>query len=238
MKINYIKNERGIALVMVLILALIGLAIVSAMLYMLTQGTQVSSAQKFYRTAEEASYGGMELATEYLGSRGVMNFPLLPLTLHGGVAGTAYTTGCNCGDPYNAGDNIDRMTGAQSDRCDKLCNPTSSWPVATRVADTALIPADPNNMAAWRPDFTYQLSNLANPALSFTVFTKIVDTVQGNSDVGGLVVSGELGGAGVVASNTGLVTPPHNPYLYRVEIQAQATANPRERSRLSLLDAY
>ncbi len=230
-----IKNEKGIALVMVLVMALIGLAIVSAMLFMLTQGTQSSSAQKFYRTAEEASYGGMELAVQYLGGRGIMNLPLLPLTLQGGMAGTAYTANCNCVDPYNFNDNIDRMTGARSDRCDKLCNPTSNWPVANRTADTALIPADPANMTAWRPDFTYTLG--VAPA-TFTVFTKIVDTVQGNSDVGGLVVSGELGGAGVVASNTGIVNPPHNPYLYRVEIQSQATANPRERARLSLLYAY
>ena len=235
MMMKGIKNEKGIALVMVLILSLIGLAMVSAMLFMLTQGIQVSSAQKFYRTAEEASYGGMELAVQYLGSRGIMNLPLLPLTLHGGAAGTAYALGCNCNDPYNYGDNRERSTNAQSDRCDKLCNPTSNWPVGTRAADTALIPADPANMTAWRADFTYTLG--VAPA-TFTVFTKIVDTVQGNSDVGGLVISGELGGAGVVASNTGIVNPPHNPYLYRVEIQSQATANPRERARLSLLYAY
>ena len=59
------KNENGIALVMVLILALIGLMIVSALLYLATSGTLTSGAFRAYRTAEEASFGGAEIAAEY-----------------------------------------------------------------------------------------------------------------------------------------------------------------------------
>ena len=80
-------------------------------------------------------------------------------------------------------------------------------------------------------DMNFDLGN-------FRVFTKIVDTAEGNSDTGGLVTSGELGGEGVVASNTGLMNPPHTPYLYRIEVQAEDSTNPRERSRLSAEYAY
>ncbi|MDP2156136.1 MAG: hypothetical protein Q8K68_00305, partial [Nitrospirota bacterium] len=217
--IQRMKNEKGIALVMVLILALIGLAIVSALLFMITQGTIMSGGQKFYRTAEEASYGGAELATSYLGNRGLLNIPA------GGVfSGILFASGCNCGDPYTFNDNIDNITMARSDRCDKLCNPTANWQNGA-AATNAQKDLDPTNS----PDFQFTLG--IAPA-TFTVFAKIVDTVQGNSDVGGLVTTGQLGGAGVVASNTGLISPPHNPYLYRLEVQTQATANSRERARL------
>lgn len=220
--IHRLKNEKGIALVMVLVIALIALVMVSALLYMMTQGTTMSGGQKFYRTAEEASYGGMELATGYLANRGLLNIAAL---------GLGFTDNCNCVDPYVYNDNIDRITGARSDRCDKLCNPTANWQngAAATNAQRAL-----DNLPT-SSDFSFVLG--VEPA-TFTVFAKIVDTVQGNSDVGGLVTSGSLGGAGVVASTTGMVTPPHNPYLYRLEVQSQATTNVRERARLSILYAF
>ena len=219
MKIQQIKNEKGIALVLVLILAVISLAMVSSLLFMLSQSTIFSGSQKFYRTSEEAGFGGVELTTQYLASRGVLDIAALP--------GLAFTSGCNCNDPYIYDDNIDLMTGAASNRCDKLCNPTASWPAALRP-----VSLDPTIA----PDMLYTLPGLQ--PVSYSVFAKVVDTVQGNSDVGGLVMSGELGGAGVVASNSGLVSPPHNPYLYRLEVQAQATTNPREFSRMSVLYVY
>lgn len=224
--IQRIKNEKGIALVMVLILSLIALVMVSALLYMMTQGTTMSGAQKFYRTAEEASYGGMELATGYLANRGLSNIPATAT-----FSGLPFTNSCNCVDPYTFNDNIDRITNARSGRCDRLCNPTAEWWTgeSTLASQRAL-----DNLPT-TSDFQFVLG--VAPA-TFTVFAKIVDTVQGNSDVGGLVTSGSLGGAGVVASTTGMVTPPHNPYLYRLEVQSQATANPRERARLSILYAF
>lgn len=226
MNLKYMKNEKGIALVMVMVLSLIALAIVSSLIYMLTQGTIFSGAQKFYRTAEEAGFGGVDLTTQYLSNRGVLDIPALP--------GLAFTSGCSCGDPYVYNDNIDVMTGAASNRCDKMCNPTAEWPAGVdENGGTAGIQVSLDPTVNWDMRFT-----LGTLPTTFDVFAKIVDTVQGNSDVGGLVMSGELGGAGVVASNTGLVSPPHNPYLYRLEVQGQATANPRELARMSVLYAY
>jgi hypothetical protein len=59
-----IQNERGIALVMALMLSFLSLVIVLALLYMITQGTKVSAANKRYKSALEASYGGVEVFTK------------------------------------------------------------------------------------------------------------------------------------------------------------------------------
>jgi hypothetical protein len=223
---NLYLNEKGIALVLVLVLALISLAIVSAMLFMATQGTVISGAQRFYSTAEEASVGAGELTTEYLANRGI--FTLL---------GVGFNSGCNCGDPQVTTDNIDNnlATPARTCRCDKLCNARNDW-AASGVAyscddntTVANLQVDPDPTI--NPDFSFNLG-------AFTVSTKIVDTVSGNSDLGGIAASGELGGTAVSAGTAGVVTPPHSPYLYRMEVQAEATANPRELSRISVLYAF
>ncbi len=66
-----IRNEKGIALVLVLVLSLIALAIVSALLFMITQGTQLSGFHKFYRTSEEAAMGGVEASLAFIRAGGV-----------------------------------------------------------------------------------------------------------------------------------------------------------------------
>jgi hypothetical protein len=71
-----IVSEKGIALAMVLILAAMALAIMAALVYMLTAGTQVSGVQKRYRTALEAGKGGAELAYEVIAARGNPNIGL------------------------------------------------------------------------------------------------------------------------------------------------------------------
>jgi hypothetical protein len=220
-----ILNEKGIALVMVLILAMISLAIVSAMLFMATQGTVISGAQKFYGTAEEASTGAAELSTLYLSTKGTFN-----------LLSVGITSGCNCGDPMNAGDNTDLSAGGdRTCRCDKLCNSKDDWVASAddwscdENTSVAGLQVDLNPAA--NPDFTFALGN-------YTVFTKVVDTVRGNTDLGSIVTSGELGGSAVSSGAGGIITPPHSPYLYRMEVQAQATANPRELSRISVLYAH
>jgi hypothetical protein len=203
---------------------------VSALMFMLTQGTQFSGAQKFYRTSEEAGLGGVELTTQYLASMGELQIT------SPGLTGLAFTSGCSCdtSDPFNPNGNIDRMTGVRSNRCDKLCSPTASWPAALDESAVAGIQVSLDPTINW--DMRYTLPGLT--PVSYRVFAKVVDTVQGNSFAGGLVMSGELGGAGVVASNSGMTSPPQNPYLYRLEVQAQATNNPREQSRMSVLYVY
>jgi hypothetical protein len=47
-----------------------------------------------------------------------------------------------------------------------------------------------------------------------------------------------LGGEGVVVSGGGIVSVMKMPYLYTMEMQAQAVANPSERAKLSILYQY
>jgi len=82
-------------------------------------------------------------------------------------------------------------------------------------------------------DMTFTLLGVA-PQPNFNVFAKIVDTVEGNSDRSGL----ELEGLGVVESGSGMIVPPHTPYLYRIELQAERAGAPDERANLSVLYAY
>jgi hypothetical protein len=68
---------------------------------------------------------------------------------------------------------------------------------------------------------------------AYTVYTKIVDTVEGNSGADeGLVKTA------VVNAGSGEVTVVSVPYLYTIEILSQSTTNATERSKLSVLYQY
>lgn len=82
-----LKNDKGIALVMVLVLSGIALAIMAGLIYMVTSGTQVSGLQKRYKTALECSTAGAEVVYATIGERGQLSFPNLAIT---------YTSSLNC----------------------------------------------------------------------------------------------------------------------------------------------
>jgi hypothetical protein len=65
-----LRNEKGFALVFVMILAVIALVMTLAMLLMVSRGSYVSGQQKRYRTALEASRGGAEAMMEAIAARG------------------------------------------------------------------------------------------------------------------------------------------------------------------------
>src|SRR4030067_537165 len=64
-----IRNEKGIALVMVLVLSAIILIIMAGLIYMLITGTQISGMQKRYKTALEAGIGGADITYQIIGAR-------------------------------------------------------------------------------------------------------------------------------------------------------------------------
>jgi len=64
------SNEKGIALVMVLVLSAIILVIMAGLIYMLTTGTQLSGMQKRYKTALEAGMGGIDITYQIIALRG------------------------------------------------------------------------------------------------------------------------------------------------------------------------
>jgi hypothetical protein len=68
---------------------------------------------------------------------------------------------------------------------------------------------------------------------AYTVYTKIVDTVDGNSGADeGLIKTA------VVNAGSGEVTAVSVPYLYTIEVLSQSTTSATERSKLSILYQY
>lgn len=209
-----LRNDKGIALVLVLILALIGLAIVSALLFMATQSTQISGLFKAYRSAEEAGVGGAQIAAEFV-EKNIYN-----AVTWGTVANTAA---------------IFTFTGGVGDPClIQKFTTTKGWTTASNWT------ACSSDRISLTPEVGYDLSFITPPSSDgrqYTVSAKIVDTVRGNTSESGLLASGvKLGGAGVVsASNT--ITPPPAPSLYRIDVVAWSTAS-REKAAFDILYAH
>ncbi len=194
-----IHNEKGIALVMVLILSAIALAIMAGLIYMITAGTQISGMQKRYETAREAGIGGADVTYQFIAARG---------------------------NPFDATTTSAlSFTITVSSTCltDKLTKKTASWDASCNSSLTIT----PGTTSTY--DMTFQLG--VSP--TYTVYSKIVDTVEGNSGGDeGLLKSG------VVSSNTGEVTVMSKPYLHTIEVDAQNAANPDERAKYSILYQY
>lgn len=216
-----LRNEKGIALVTVLVLSLIALAIISTLVYLVIQGTRFSGFFKRYETAREAAYGGGEIVAALIKNRGQLS--ITGLTLSSSSTGSGGFLSCNCGDPDVAGDNT-----PDTCLCRKLCDPTSDW-VSAGCDNTF----DPTN----NPDIQFDLpADPLNPLSSpiYQVSAKIVDTTKGYTDLSGE----DLGGTCVACSDPTLKGPPA-PYLYRIEINAQdQDPTKTERGRLSILYAY
>lgn len=68
--IKRVKNEEGVALMMVLVISAVVLAVTTSMLYMLTTGTQISGLKKRHATAVEAAMGCESTALDFIGGRG------------------------------------------------------------------------------------------------------------------------------------------------------------------------
>ncbi|MFA6054275.1 MAG: hypothetical protein WC769_02750 [Thermodesulfovibrionales bacterium] len=216
-----VRNEKGIALVMVLILAAIALLIMAALLYMITSSTQISGMQKRYKTALDAGFGGANIAYQFIAFRGDLTDTSSFQTLLSSI-NPVITTPSGCAGTDDSGTNY---TGLSA----KLMTPTFRNGVRIWSADCdssmSIIPGTTTSY-----DMRYELPG--NPT-NYTVYAKIVDTVEGNSpaDKG-------LGGEGVVVSGGGVVTVMKMPYLYTIEMDAQAVTNPSERAKLSILYQY
>ena len=100
----------------------------------------------------------------------------------------------------------------------KLALPTTTW---VGLDNTMTINPTDNTSYDMRVDLGI-----------YRVFTKIVDTIDGNS---GADVGLEKFGAG---SGSGEVTVVSVPYLYTIEVLAQSVNNPTDRSRVSVLYQY
>jgi hypothetical protein len=215
-------NEKGIALVMVLILAAISLAIMTALIYMLAGGTRTSGIQKRYKTALEAGIGGGEVAYQFVSLRGQsadQTAFINKLNAAGLSLNASVTTPVGCTRSGAATCSTYAVyTGLEA----KLNLPTSCW----SGCDSSLT-IDPGT------NTTYDMQFDLGTATTYRVYAKIVDTVEGNSGGDEGLIKG-----GVVSSNTGEVTVQSRPYLYTIEINSENPNNRDERAKVSVLYQY
>ena len=111
-------------------------------------------------------------------------------------------------------------TSASGKLSTKLASPTPSW--GTGVDNAITI------KSADRLTYDMQIDLGA-----YRVYSKVVDTVEGNSGPDeGLLKTG------VVTAGSGEVTVVSIPYLYTIEVLSQSQTNATERSKLSVLYQY
>lgn len=222
---HILRSEKGIALVMVLVLALIALAVVSTMIYLVIQGTKYSGYSKRYATALDAGHGASEITTALINNRG-------NLVIDG--LGIALSPQCVCGFDANPLDELYPDPSPNTCLCRKLCMPPYSGAIYNWGQGPEPCHADGANMNPLdHPDMQFDLTGFGT---NYRVTTKIVDTTIGATDLSGEQLSCGTGVGYQCGALEGIPTP----YLYRVEINSQ-DANPlnvRERSRLSVLYAY
>ena len=213
---KYIKNKKGIALVTSLMLTLLTLTISMVMLYMVLQSTQMSGAQKRYKNSLDAATGGVDIVTmdalPYL-----LSFAVDPI-----VGSNYFLSSINSSMP-----GLLNATIGVSDQClqAKLTIRDKDWGAVCGTASSNINPRD-------TPDLTFVLqSQLPNAPSGFKVYTKIVSTTPGSTDMSGRIFEGQ--------STTG--APPGDigsPFLYRIEVSSERVANPTEKANLSVLYAY
>lgn len=187
-----LRNEKGVALVTVMMLSLVSLIIIATLLYMVTSWTQISGKTKHYSTALEAAKGGLNVVKNFIDTQFTQT--TIPLTFT----------------------NISTLRK-------KLTKGTNNWD--TFVDKTIYIdPVDPSTY-----DFFFDLEK-------FRVYGKVIDTVEGNSDISG--ITSELGtGSGVTESSTQAQIQ-HFSYFYTIGILSQRPTNSDERVNMEMLYQY
>jgi hypothetical protein len=148
-----LRNNNGMALVMVLILSVICLAMSSGILYFVTQSTRISGSHKRYETANQAANGGSAVTFQLASSRGDednFNHPS-KLALDNLTIPSSDVGGVNC------------IT-------EKLLKNTVDWDA---VCNSSLS-IDKLNSNTY--DMAFDLG-------TYDVYSKVVDTVPGNTAI-------------------------------------------------------
>jgi len=230
---DHIKNEKGIALITALMFTTLALVISMSLLYMVISGTKTTGALKRYKTALDATYGGVDLITKEIIGK-AFDFQ-------------NYSSASN---PFRT--HLTTELGTLSNKAISDCfrvrltQPKKNWGVCSAVTNNT-------------PDLSFHLN--ASSGSPYRVFTNIVDTSEwnitsiagtgilvnttlaGNSGDGSSDGSGlSKGGAGYGTNPTKI---PHYPYIYKIEVQGERQRavgedpnSTHERGNVSVLYAY
>lgn len=206
---GYLKNDKGIALVTALLLTLVTLAVIVGVLYLLRQQTKTSAADKVYKTALQAAYGDSEFFLK----------DLIPLMFPGDKNKTSL-------EAQFTNLSLDIVP---TDACmsDKILKNTVDW--------TNCAPENKTIEPKKFPDATIVLKGQAS---DYKIYSKIIDTVRGNTDGSGAARDDRYTNASGVTGSGMELRGMRQPYLYTVEIRAEGATNPKEKAMLEVLYAY
>lgn len=215
-----LNNNNGIALITALMFTLLILALILGVLSMVNQGTKTTSSMKVYRNTTEAAYGGAEIVMQDVLPRLFTNISTYRIAAD--YSKTSFNT-------MAFGDLMCLRQKKSSE------NTGTNWSAC----------GDKSINSKLSPDMTFKL--VGTNGQSFTVYSKIVDTIQGvtypdNSvDDSGKVLSFLGGGvtSGRGGSGMGDGTSLLQRYVYRIEVSSEKTnvAN-KENSKISVLYEY
>lgn len=217
-----LKNNHGIALVTALMLTLLSLVIVMALLYMVTQDIKTGGSRKVYRNAVEASYGGADVTiNEIIPMLNRVSFKNTSTATAGVPNLLASLGGVNLAFAVSAG-------------CleQKLSKNTADWSSCPADVSKSIKPKD----IKLAPDMTFKLLGASGP--TFTVYSKIVDTISGTAypePPGGISTPPLLGG-GVTDSGSSSTSSARH-FIYRVEIISEKIGS-AEQGNVSVLYEY
>jgi len=206
-------TQKGMALVMALIVVSVGAGIFAAVMYFSLTGTEVSGLQRKYQSSKEASLGAIDVLTK----------DLLPQVLGGSTLSAAVAALIKPAAvlPAVTAD-IARNTCFRT----KLTTTTSGWPGGT---------CDSGSDPTANPDITFNLKGKSDQVKPYVVSMKIIDTVSGNSDITGVFLEQ---GSGVVDDASSLIRIQHFPYLYTIVTDARQQGSTSERVNIEVLYAY
>jgi hypothetical protein len=213
-----IRDKRGVALVLVLMIVVISAGLLAAVMYYALTGTETSGLQRKYQTSKEASLGAIDIFTK----------ELMPRVIYEQGAASLSTIAAGLTAAPGIVNSI--TASATNDACvqSKLSLPTASWTgCGTNAATT-----NPNDDS----DITFNLLSVAG-GRPFEVRLKIIDTVDGNSSTSPVNLGGS---AGVVPAMQATKQITHHPFLYTMvtEGKIQGSGNTAERANFEVLYAY
>jgi hypothetical protein len=213
MIMRQLSGEKGVALVVVLAMVVLSAAMFAVVLHFIQRGTETSGIDKRYETAKEASLGAIDVFAK----------EIIPMA----IAKAQFSPDTSLTDALvnfsKTGGNKIEKNATSACFSDKLLKSTANW--------GAGCDSSPQPKAA--PDVTFTLTG--TDGQPFVVYTKIVDTVAGNSNTSGV----SLEGAGVVDSMSAMVSVQHFPYMYSMEVQGERASNPTgERAAFEVLYAF
>jgi len=175
-----------------------------ALLYILTMDISQTGMHKRYKTALEAAAGGSQIVLR----------EILPQILQNYDSSSLQT------DIQSAFSDVNLTITDSECLRKKLTTATGSWGACSQTIDPISV-----------PDMTLRLTPTSGTP--YTVYAKVIDTIQGNSDLSGL----QLDGDGVTQSQS-VITPQSIPYIYRLEVRGERSTNANEQARLSVLYSY